>query len=157
MVFVCIALMGCDKMTEKNKSGTNEIQTELGDLPHLMSLPKQPVSVKWRLDEDSERGTGNLMALLKFEKSDYKYILDNSPSFENKMNAKMPIEFYDKWLPEEAKTGIQVKKYFENLYELIGIQGLEPKLFTKTPMSPYIHGDITPLRNEYVWVLLYSM
>lgn len=156
VVLICIILLGCDNMAETNKSKNNEIQTELGILPKLISLPKQPVSVKWRLTENLERRTGYLVALLKFKESDYKYILDNSQSFENKINAKILIEIYDKWLPDDAKTCINVK-FNGELYELIGIFGLKPNLFNKTQFSPYIHGEITPLDNGYICVVLASM
>lgn len=149
-------LLGCDNMAETNESENKEIQIELGILPKLMSLPKQPVSVKWRLTENLEQGTGYLVALLKFKESDYKYIVDNSPPFENKINAKILIEIYDKWLPDDAKTGIN-NKFNRELYELIGIFGLKPNLFNKTQLSPYIHGEIIPLNNGYIWVELSSM
>ncbi len=161
-LLICMILFGCKNdsnrrnPSELDKFDYNKIQTELGVLPKLMSLPKQPLSVKWNISENSKHGTGFLVALFKFLESDYKYILDNSHPFENKVNDRINIEYYDKWLPSDAKISIRTKTNGE-VYELIGIFGFKPNLFTKTQLSPYIHGNIIPLNNGYIWVELYTM
>ena len=157
-------------MTEQKNHDNGAVHTELGLLPKLISLPRQPVSVIWRLTEDHERNQGCLSAVLKFKKSDYEYILGNSRPFEKKDNAKILSEVYDKWLPDDAKAGIEIKptgdvyeiigttpKLTGELYVVIGVSSLQPNLFADAERSPYIMGEITPLKNDFIYVELASM
>lgn len=157
-------------MTEKKNTGNEEIQTELGILSKLISLPKQPVSVKWRLNENQERRQGYLAVLLEFKASDYAYILENSRPFDLKNNARILSEIYEKWLPDHAKTGIEIKptgdsyeiigtteKLTGEIYEVIGVSPLQPNLFADAERSSYIEGEITPLKNGFIFVGLSSL
>jgi hypothetical protein len=152
-----IILLGCNDMkeTSNEKIDYGSIQTEIGILPKLISLPRQPVLVKWKI----EKNHGNdsvLYVLFKFNENDFKYIKDHSLSFEHKKNETLWTEFYDKWLPEDAKTGIAIKLVGE-AYELIGIVGRKANLFANPDLSSYIHGGITPLKNGYISVALETM
>lgn len=146
-----------DKTSSNNEETKNEIQKTFGNLPKLMSLPRQPVSVMWQCNEDQKRGDGILSALLKFSDDDYAFILENSQSYDQKINAKMLSEHFNQWLPDDAKKDITVQPYGEGLYELTGIFGKKPNLFTETQLSPYIHGGIIPLHHGYIYISLYSM
>jgi hypothetical protein len=93
---------------------------------------------------------------LEFSASDKVYILENSPQFDSISNDRISAEFYDTWLPDRAKNGIK-KKAVHNMYELSGIVALKADLFTKTDLSPYVNGSITPLSGGYILVSLYAL
>ncbi len=133
-----------------------EIHTEIGILNKLISLPAEPLSVKWDLDESSQKGTGSLRALLEFNEQDKKNIIDKSEAFDNKSDDRIETKFFDTWLPAKAKEGINIEKVTE-AYVLIGVSVRQPNLFTQTELSPYVNGSVTPLNGGYVLVTLYSM
>jgi hypothetical protein len=158
LIVASMLLLGCDNMTENNMIKTESIHTEIGILPKLISLPRQPVSVKWRREQFHRDFL--LLALLKFTESDYNYIIENSQTFEGKGNRFMAPETYDNWLPDDAKSGIIAKPLTAagvTAYELIGITPLKANLFANRDLSSYIHGSITPLRNGYILIGLQTM
>ncbi|MGD9170800.1 MAG: hypothetical protein PVI97_12170 [Candidatus Thiodiazotropha sp.] len=154
--FSFLILSGCDNTVSTTESMNIAVYDELGILPKLISLPKQPLSVKWQVDESAERGTGSLRALLEFSASDKAYILENSPQFDSISNDRISAEFYDTWLPDRAKNGIK-KQAVDNMYELSGIEALKADLFTKADLSPYVNGSVTPLSGGYILVSLYAL
>ena len=133
-----------------------EIHTEIGVLNKLISLPTEPLSVKWDIEESKQSGNGSIRALLEFSKQDKQSILNKSSGFDNKSNDRIDEVFFDTWLPAEAKDGIEVKK-INGVYELVGVMALQPNLFTQTKLSPYVNGSITPLAGGFILVSLYSM
>jgi hypothetical protein len=159
LIFASMLLLGCDIMTESNKKKPEGIHKEIGILPKLISLPRQPISVKWKRKQFHRDFL--LIALLGFTESDYKYIIENSNPLESKVNRIISPEIYDKWLPDEAKSGITVKPFSTaagaTAYELFGIYSLHPNLFANPQLSSYIHGYITPLKKGYILVLLQTM
>jgi hypothetical protein len=157
-IFASMLLMGCDDMTENNKIKPESIHTEIGILSKLISLPRQPVSVKWKTERYHQ--DSSLLALLKFKEVDYNYIVENSQTFGSKINRIMSPEIYDKWLPDDAKSGITVKPFSATgvtAYELIGITQLKANLFANRDLSPYLQGRITPLKNGYILISLSTM
>lgn len=155
LLFMNMIILGCDNMKDTIDIDNGSIQTELGILPKLISLPRQPVTVKW-MTEKVRRDESALTVLLKFNEMDYNYIINHSQPLKRKTNDMMWPKLYDKWLPEDAKTGIEAK-LVGDVYELIGIRGLEANLFSNPDLSSYIHGSITPLKNDYILVVLYAM
>ena len=152
---VLLCMTGCDnKMNSSSKSEKINVSYEMGLLPKLMSIPGNPISVKWQVDE-SQENAGNLVALLEYSSEDKKYILDNSNKFENPSSDRINVKFYDSWIPEDAKIGIEVKK-LDKVYELTKVIPLLPNLFTQTELSPYVNGSITPLADGYIFIALYS-
>ncbi len=156
LVFVLLILSGCDSVVSTTEPMNIIVHEEMGILPKLISLPKQPISVKWQVDESSERNTGSLRALLEFSATDKAAILANSPEFDSKSNDRINAEFYDTWLPDSAKTNIQ-KQSVGDMYELSGIMPLKADLFTSAELSPYVNGSITPLSGGYILISLYAI
>ena len=154
LVVTCLLLVlsvGCDNSGTAMKT---EKHNELGMLPKLLSLPRQPLSVKWTIEESTDRGS--LRALLQFSAADKTFILNNSPEFEIKTNDRLDAELFDSWLPEEARAEIETQRQGDE-YELLGVVPLQPDLFTQNEMSPYVNGSVTPLGDGYVLVWLYAM
>jgi len=149
-----VCMTGCDNKMN-SKSEKMNISHDMGLLPKLMSIPGTPLSVKWQLDESREN-SGSLEALLEYSVEDKKYILDNSNKFENPSPDRINAEFYDSWIPKNAKKDIEVNK-LDNVYELKEVIPLLPNLFTQTELSPYVNGSITPLAGGYIFISLYSM
>lgn len=156
LVFVLLILTGCDSVVSTIDSVNINTHDELDILPKLISLPKQPLSVKWQIDESSERNTGSLRALLEFSATDKAAILANSPEFDSKSNDRINAEFYDTWLPDSAKTNIQ-KQVVDDVYELSGVMPRRADLFTNAELSPYVNGSITPLSGGYILISLYAI
>ena len=112
ILLIVIFIFGCDeKMPAATTQSSNQIHTEIGILNKLISLPKEPLSVKWELNESKETGTGYLNVLLEFNDGDKAYILNNSEAFETQRNDKMEMKFYRDWLPEKAKNDIETKAH----------------------------------------------
>jgi hypothetical protein len=155
-VFCVLLFSGCDNTVSTTEPTRPIVHDELGILPKLISLPKQPISVKWQLDEHPEKNTGNLLALLEFSPQNKIFIIENSPEFDSKQNDRLRVELFDAWLPERAKDGIEVR-VVDGAYELSGVRGFKPDLFTRTDLSPYVNGCITPLSGGYILVSLYAM
>jgi hypothetical protein len=156
LVFLLMMLSGCDNTVSTIEPKNIVVHNELGILPKLISLPKQPLSVKWQVDESRERNTGSLRALLEFSVKDKASIMENSPPFDIESNDRINAEFYDTWLPDTAKVNIKTEMVGE-MYELSGITAHQADLFTKTDLSAYVNGSITPLSGGYILVSLYSM
>jgi hypothetical protein len=135
------------------------IQTEIGILSKLISLPRQPILVKWKI-ENNHGNDSALLALLKFNEKDYDFIIKNSEPSKRKTHEIWPIEIYDSWLPDDAKFGIEVKiveQAYGQGYEMIGIFRMEANLFANPEFSAYMHGGITPLKNGYISLELQTM
>lgn len=156
-LLLVLILIGCDNMNSStNESANIEIRTELGILPKLISLPRQPLSVKWEIRESKEKGTGYLRALLEFNPEDSQYIIENSKHFESQTNDRINVEFYEEWLPEKIKSDLSIMQE-DKTYVLLGVKALQPNLFIQTKLSPYVNGSITPFTHGYILVSLYSM
>ena len=147
---------GCD-YTAASKTKANKVRTyyEIGLLPKLMSIPGNPVSVKWQIDETKENA-GNLIVLLKYSPQDKQLILENSKIADNPSFDRIGIDIYDTWITEEAKRGLEVK-IINKVYELKGIPQYTPDVFIQTELSPYVNGSVTPLAGGYIFISLYSM
>lgn len=156
LVFILLILSGCDNTVSTTEPMKLTSHDEIGILPKLISLPKEPLSVKWQVDESSENNTGSLRALLEFSAKDKATILENSPEFDSKSNDRINAEFYDTWLPDSAKANIKTQPV-DDMYELSGIMSLRADLFSKAELSPYVNGSITPLSGGYILVSLYAM
>lgn len=153
---VLFCITGCDnKMNSSSKSEKINVSYEMGLLPKLMSIPGKPLSVKWQVGETREN-SGNLVALLEYSVEDKQNILNNSNKFENPSSDSINAEFYDSWIPDAAKKGIEIEK-MDDAYKLKEVIPLLPNLFTQTELSPYVNGSITPLADGYIFVALYSM
>jgi len=151
-----LSLFGCDGAAEKTSSAEKiQVSYEPGLLPKLMSIPGKPISVKWQIDE-SKFNAGSLIALLEYSAEDKLYILKNSHAYENISHDRIGAGFYDSWIPASAKKGIEVIKH-DSVYELKGVIPVLPNLFTRTELSPYVNGRVTPLAGGYILVSLYSM
>ncbi len=151
MLFV----LGCEKEMVMGKNEGIEMNVEIGILPKLMSLPKEPQEVVWLLEEGEHRDSGALTALLSYSATDYDYIVNNSSSFEVSSNASLEIEFFNKWVPESLKSSIKVEDR-NGAYELIGIEPRQPALFTQAELSPYLNGSVIPLGKGQILVVLYA-
>lgn len=148
--------MGCDQ-DMKSEMGTNiKMNTELGMLPKLISLPKQPIKVLWQVDEEAGKDNGSLTALLLFKKADYEFVIANSPVTDGKVNDVMAVDFYEQWVPKELQSAIN-KETTEGGYELLDIKRRKPDLFTQAELSPFKNGSVTPLGQGYVLISLYAM
>ena len=157
LLLMPLILIGCDnQMPASSEQSNNKIQTEIGILNKLISIPAEPLSVKWEINESKERGTGSLRALLEFSVQDKLDILKKSNAFDNKTNDRIDANFYDTWLPAESKESVRTE-LVSGSYELKDILALQPDLFTQTELSPYVNGSITPLSGGYILVSLYSM
>ena len=157
LLLLTLILFGCDnKMPSSAEQLNKEVHTEIGILNKLISLPAEPLSVKWDIDESKQSGNGSIRALLEFSEKDKQNILDKSSAFDKKSNDRIDAVFFDTWLTVEAKEGIEVKKV-NGVYELVGVMALKPNLFTQTKLSPYVNGSVTPLAGGFILVSLYSM
>jgi len=144
IILLCTLFSGCDVEMNNETAIINKINTDLGILPKLMSLPKQPLHVKWEVNEEDNKDNGTLVALLHYSADDYRYIMENSRALEANNNDRMPVEFYKKWVPIKLRDSIKVEEK-DNTYELMGIKPLDPGLFRSTGPSPYVNGNVTPL------------
>jgi hypothetical protein len=156
LAFCVLLLSGCDNTVSTPEPMSPVVHDELGILPKLISLPKQPISVKWQVDESPEQNTGSLRALLEFSPQDKLSIIESSPEFDSKEDDRISAELFNVWLPESAKANIKTRAV-EDMYELSGIMALKPDLFTRTDLSPYVNGSITPLSGGYILVSLYAL
>ncbi len=166
LIFASTLLSGCDEMTELLLSGdlsgtrnkhSKSFYTEIGILPQLISMPRQPVAAKWEIERYYQ--DDSLVALLKFTESDYKYVIENSMPYETIAEGKVSAEVYDQWLPDDAKSGITVKPFQSmgvSAYELIGINRQQANLFTDPKRSSFCDGFIIPLKNGYILAFLYT-
>ncbi|THB68709.1 MAG: hypothetical protein D6B27_02045 [Gammaproteobacteria bacterium] len=148
---------GCDNDMENGNNQPIKTETELGILPKLISLPKQPLQVKWEIDEQKSTNAGSLIALLQYSISDYNSIIKNSLPFEANIKERMESAFYKKWVPREIRETINTVPVDNNMLELQNIYSLQPNLFTQTQLSPFVHGSITPLGQGYILISLYSL
>jgi len=152
-----LLLAGCDNnMSTLPEKSETKFHTEIGVLNKLISLPKDPITVKWKVNESRGSETGSLRALLKFKEEDQASIVNDSLSFDKEINDTVSAEIYEGWLTADAKAGLEATKEGER-YTLNGVFSLQPDLFTKTELSPYVNGSITPLSGGYILVSLYSM
>lgn len=155
-ILLCLILTACDETSTPVEPERVFTSTDRVLLAKFISLPRQPVSVKWEVVEIPARGTGSLTALLEFTAKDKRYITNNSKPFELQVNDRINAEFYDTWLPVVAKSDIKVSLQGDS-YELHGVPSFQPDMFTNTALSPYVNGSITPLATGYILVSLYSM
>ncbi len=146
--------LGCNSPMNKSekRSADTLIHTEVGNLSSLISLPSEPVSVRWQLEENTARSTGKLRALVQFPESDAALIIERSPTFDRRDDDILKAEDHA-WLTDAALAGIEVVEE-DMRYRLIGAEPRKPDLFTKTERSPYVSGKITPLANGFVFVVL---
>ena len=135
---------------------TVETHVELGNLPLLVSLPRTPIGVQWKLADVASGSAATLLALLRFSPEDYRAIARESGELEGPAPATLPADLYDGWLPEEAKAGLTVKREGE-LCNLPDALTRQPTLFTQLERSPYKNGRVVMLSNGYVLVSLYAM
>ncbi len=159
-LFLClvfILITGCEnEISPSGGNKANRIETGIGNLDKLMSIPATPLEVKWQINEEHRSGNGSLQALFKFAKEDKKKIINESEVFDAIADDRISAEIYDGWLPEDAKKGLIVEKTGD-LYVLKQVNGLKANLFTQTELSPYVNGSITLLGDGYIFVSLYSM
>lgn len=149
-------LVGCDRDIVNEVKKTNAINTEIGLLPQLVSLPIIPVDVKWQANERVHGGAGNLIVLLHYTSNDYDYIVSNSNAFESPNSGRLDAETFDNWIPQSLRETIKANK-MDGFFEFVGIMPLQPNLFTKTELSPFVSGSVIPLGDGYILVSLYSM
>ncbi len=142
-------------MSTTEEKAAIEIHHEMGNLPKLMSIPGKVLSVKWQVDE-SRMNAGSLFALLEFSDEDKTKIVNDSEKYEIQSNARLDIEFFDTWIPEQARQGIKLTISGTD-YELQGVVPVQPNLFTQAELSPYVNGRVYPLAGGFVLVYLYSM
>ena len=147
-------LLGCNSpMSNTDKSSADAvIHTEVGNLSSLISLPAEPVSVRWQIEENPARSTGTLRALVQFAEADAARIIDSSPTFDRRDDDVLKAEDHA-WLTESSLLGIEVKEE-GGRYRLVGAEPRKPDLFTKTERSPYVSGKVTPLANGFIFVNL---
>lgn len=155
ILIIAAIATGCDK-DMKTEQSTSTINTELGILPKLISLPKQPKKVLWQVTEQKGKDNGTLVALLSFSDADYDYIVQKSQTTEANIDDVMDGDFYEKWVPEKLRQQIKIQKNGDRV-ELIGIKRMKPDLFTQAEISPFKNGSVTPLGEGYLLVSLYSM
>jgi len=112
LILTSLILIGCDNnMPTSSEQPNKEVHTEVGILNKLISIPAEPITVKWEINESKKTRTGSLRALLKFKDEDKLHILKNSTSFDRLKNDTLDFESYEQWLPEDAKVGIKTKKW----------------------------------------------
>ncbi len=133
-----------------------KVLNEVGVLSKLISLPNDPISVRWLEPDPNNRESAELLALIEFNEADYAEIVKNSPNFDLIQDDKMPEAMFKEWVPATVATAMEIKQ--ENgMVVMKGINALKPDLFTKAKASPFIHGTITPLGSGYIFVYLYTM
>jgi hypothetical protein len=126
---------------------------ELGVLPKLISLPREPIAAKWEVEENKQAGT--LRALLKFSAADYEHIVRESETFDRRGNEILDAAMFD-WIDEEAKHGIEATRDGSSV-ELVDVEPRRANLFSRAELSPYVNGKITPLADGFVLVAMYAM
>lgn len=132
------------------------IHDELGLLPQLISLPEQPIAVRWQEPDPSNRERANLIALLKFAPQDYEEIVGSSPNFDTITDERLPEKVFDQWVDESIAAHLTTEKD-HGVVTLRGVHALKPNLFTKAEASPFVNGSITPLGKGYILLILSSM
>jgi len=147
---------GCENDMKAEQVAVETMNTELGILPKLVSLPKQPDTVLWEIDEQEGQDNGSLVILLKFSEEDYAYIIGNSNEVDSRANDVMNIDFFRKWVPSTIRESINTVEKGDS-YELQDIKQYKPDLFTNTELSPYKNGSVTALGQGYILVSLYTM
>ena len=154
-----LILTGCkDIMSDSTETATKapKIVNEVGALSKLISLPNDPVSVRWLEPDPNNKESAELLALIEFHEGDYAEIVKNSPNFDLIQDDKMPEPMFNEWVPASVAAAIETKQ--ENgMVVMKGINALKPNLFIKAKASPFIHGAITPLGAGYIFVYLYTM
>ncbi len=153
VVALLLALPGCeDRMSDPQASST-QVNTELGTLPGLISLPKQPIEVRWEVIEQAQGEAGMLRVLLRYSEEDYAAVVEGSETFESKTNDRINPVIYDDWIIAPAKEGIEVVTK-GRYYELVDVQPRKANLFWNAERSPYVDGRVSPLRNGYIYVAM---
>lgn len=163
ILLICSFIVWCQKesiqidaVDSKTPDNSPIIVTELSTLPYLISLPKQPISVKWQKPgPDPERTF--IVALFKFSPQDYNEIVAKSPNFDLIQDARIPKEFFNKWVDESISSQLDIEESDDGIYILKGVNDLKPDLFTQAPSSPFIHGDFTPLGNGFILLTLHTL
>lgn len=156
-LWLIFLLNGCDNDMNNDNKATAKTETELGILPKLISLPKEPLKVKWEVSDQESTDAGSLVALLQYTISDYNSIIDGSQPFEANRYERMDSAFYENWVPQEIRKTINTLPIDNDMLELQNIIPLKPDLFTQTKLSPFVNGSITPLGDGFILVSLYSM
>jgi hypothetical protein len=124
---------------------------ELGILPKLVSLPREPMSAKWEVDERPGKAS-KLRALLRYSPDDYEHILEHSEVFDRRDNELLSPDDYE-WIDAAAREGVESRPKGRWI-ELVGVEPRKGTLFGRAPRSPYVNGKITPLPNGYIFVLM---
>lgn len=149
-------LTGCTEPMNTTASDKTVINQELGLLPKLISLPKQPIAVRWQEPDPDDRERANLIALLTFTPQDYQEIIESSPKFDVIRDERLPEDMFNKWVGESVSDQLTTEKD-NGVVILKGVHALKPDLFTKTDTSPFVNGSITPLGEGNLLVVLSSM
>ncbi len=145
------ALLGCEDPMPNQNSPTSEVNVEVGTLPNLISLPKQPTEVRWDVTERAQGQAATLRALLRFSEEDYAAVVEASETYDQRGNARIDKALYDAWIIPAAKVGIEAREK-GSYYELVGVEPRKANLFWNAKLSPYVNGRITPLRAGYIFV-----
>lgn len=150
-------LLGCggsSDFIEGEKTKADIQGNDLDILPELMNMPAQPVSVKWTIT-DERRG---LMALFLYSHDDYEYILSHSKKWGSNGNkvlfSTMAFDIYDNWLPEKAKQNIDVIRFGDIAYKLMGIDSYDTDIYVAPAKSDYRNGKFIALSNNYIFLVL---
>ena len=136
MLLVNMLSTGCDKVLNPERVANATLNTELGMLPKLISLPKQPKHVLLASCGSGWENNSTLVALQTYSNADYDFIVKNSEATEAYSKDVMNADFYEKWMPEKLKPLIKAQQKDDSV-ELRGIKCLLPQLFTQADLSPF--------------------
>lgn len=158
IISILILCPGCNDAMNNNQSNYNEaqIKNEIGDLDKLISIPKNPVTIRWKEPDPKSKERAKIFAIAQFNENDYQFIVENSQSYEILEDRSLPRDIFDSWIPKEAMQSVKTDEV-DGRVILKGIYSLKPNLFAQENLSPFIHGSITPLKNGYIFIYLYTM
>lgn len=155
LVFALVVVIsGCDFL-ENNYDYVErvpEVYHELGYLPKLISLLRQPIEVEWEEPVPNKFGQRSIVALMKFTPEDYDYIIKNSKKYDVG-DTSYPIDFFNKWVDKSIADKMTLIE--ENgRYVTKGYKSMLPNLFTRLKGASFVYGDINPLASGYILVSL---
>lgn len=153
VLFLGLFIGGCDFLENDYVEREPEVYYELKHLPKMMSLPKQPLEIKWEQPVPNKFGQSSIVALMRFSPEDYDYIMENSDKFDIMDDNNLPITFFDKWVDKSIADKMTLIKTSDE-YITKGYSRFQANLFTRIKGSPYVTGRVHPLASEHILVIL---
>ncbi|MEY4583407.1 MAG: hypothetical protein RL701_8110 [Pseudomonadota bacterium] len=142
-------------MAQSKPADESEVRTDVVALARMISLPREPRSVKWQTTK-GHRDDWALTALLEFAPEDLSAIVAESQQLNGTAHISQK---FTPWFPDDfraAHAGLPVRP--DGIIEFADGARIRPTSFTAAKLSPLKHGIVEVFEKEgLAFVHLYTM